>query len=202
MLVGQTLSAATATSSNSAPISYKTSNSSIFTVDPTTAAVTAVGSGTAQIIASVPETANFNAAQAAYDASAIASSVTISTWIGASNSLVTTVPSVAGIGLYRSTSSNCSLAGYASCPNGQFNQVSNAPVTDTAANLGRIGFDWLTFGTHSGGPAAVGNAPYPARTAAKLTTASALLSGLVNSNKLKVVAGIYDLESGAVTYLT
>ena len=40
------------------------------------------------------------------------------------------------------------------------------------------------------------------RTAAKLTTASALLSGLVGNGKLKIVAGIYDLESGAVTYLT
>ncbi len=40
------------------------------------------------------------------------------------------------------------------------------------------------------------------RTAARLTTASALLSGLVGQGKLKIGAAIYDLESGVVTHLT
>ena len=40
------------------------------------------------------------------------------------------------------------------------------------------------------------------RTAARLTTASALLSGLVDKGKLKIGAAIYDLESGVVTHLT
>jgi carbonic anhydrase len=39
------------------------------------------------------------------------------------------------------------------------------------------------------------------RTAARLTTASTLLSDLVDQGKLKIVAAIYDLESGVVTYL-
>ena len=40
-----------------------------------------------------------------------------------------------------------------------------------------------------------------ARTAARLPAASTLISGLVNDGKLKIVAGIYDLETGVVTYL-
>jgi carbonic anhydrase len=40
------------------------------------------------------------------------------------------------------------------------------------------------------------------RTAARLTTTSALLSGLADQAKLKIVAAIYDLDSGVVTYLT
>ncbi len=39
------------------------------------------------------------------------------------------------------------------------------------------------------------------RTAARLTEASGLLGGLAGSGKLKVVAAIYDLELGAVSYL-
>jgi carbonic anhydrase len=39
------------------------------------------------------------------------------------------------------------------------------------------------------------------RTAARLSSASALLSGLAGLGKLKIVAAIYDLESGVVTYL-
>jgi carbonic anhydrase len=39
------------------------------------------------------------------------------------------------------------------------------------------------------------------RTAARLTTTSALIAGLAGAGKLKVVAGIYDLETGVVTYL-
>jgi carbonic anhydrase len=39
------------------------------------------------------------------------------------------------------------------------------------------------------------------RTAARLTAASTLLAGLAGEGKLKIVAAIYDLESGAVAYL-
>jgi carbonic anhydrase len=39
------------------------------------------------------------------------------------------------------------------------------------------------------------------RTAARLTSASAIVSGLAGSGKLKIAAAIYDLESGAVSYL-
>src|SRR5208283_29647 len=40
------------------------------------------------------------------------------------------------------------------------------------------------------------------RTAERLPAASTLISGLVKDGKLKIVAGIYDLQSGAVTYLS
>jgi carbonic anhydrase len=39
------------------------------------------------------------------------------------------------------------------------------------------------------------------RTAARLTTASTLIAGLAGEGKLKIVAAIYDLETGVVTYL-
>ena len=39
------------------------------------------------------------------------------------------------------------------------------------------------------------------RTAARLPTLSALISGPVAAGKLKVVSAIYDLETGVVTYL-
>ena len=39
------------------------------------------------------------------------------------------------------------------------------------------------------------------RTAARLMTASTLLTGLVGEGKLKIVSAIYDLETGAVSYL-
>ncbi len=39
------------------------------------------------------------------------------------------------------------------------------------------------------------------RTAARLTKSSQLISGLAGEGKLKIVAGIYDLESGVVSYL-
>ncbi len=39
------------------------------------------------------------------------------------------------------------------------------------------------------------------RTAARLTATSALLAGLAGGGKLKIVAAIYDLESGAVAWL-
>ncbi len=40
------------------------------------------------------------------------------------------------------------------------------------------------------------------RTASRLTSASTILSGLVDKGKLKIVSAIYDLDSGVVTYLT
>src|SRR5258708_11106940 len=39
------------------------------------------------------------------------------------------------------------------------------------------------------------------RTAARLTTASALIAGLAGAGKLKIAAAIYDLETGVVSYL-
>jgi carbonic anhydrase len=39
------------------------------------------------------------------------------------------------------------------------------------------------------------------RTAARLTAASTIIAGLAGSGKLKIVSAIYDLETGAVTYL-
>ena len=39
------------------------------------------------------------------------------------------------------------------------------------------------------------------RTAARLSAASALISGLAGDGKLKIVAAIYDLETGVVSYL-
>jgi carbonic anhydrase len=39
------------------------------------------------------------------------------------------------------------------------------------------------------------------RTAARLTAASTLLAGLADSGKLKIVAAIYDLDTGVVAYL-
>ncbi len=39
------------------------------------------------------------------------------------------------------------------------------------------------------------------RTAARLASASALLSGLAGEGKLKIVSAIYDLQTGVVTYL-
>ncbi len=39
------------------------------------------------------------------------------------------------------------------------------------------------------------------RTAARLTSASTLISGLVGDGKLKIAAAIYDLETGVVAYL-
>ena len=39
------------------------------------------------------------------------------------------------------------------------------------------------------------------RTAARLTAASTLIAGLAGEGKLKIVAAIYDLQTGVVTYL-
>jgi carbonic anhydrase len=39
------------------------------------------------------------------------------------------------------------------------------------------------------------------RTAARLTTASTLIAGLAGQGRVKIVAAIYDLESGVVAYL-
>jgi len=39
------------------------------------------------------------------------------------------------------------------------------------------------------------------RTAARLTSTSALIGGLASSGKLKIVAAIYDLETGVVSYI-
>ncbi len=39
------------------------------------------------------------------------------------------------------------------------------------------------------------------RTAARLSSASSLISGLVSAEKLKITAAIYDLKTGVVTYL-
>ena len=39
------------------------------------------------------------------------------------------------------------------------------------------------------------------RTAARLPAASALISGAIAAGKLKVVAAIYDLDTGVVSYL-
>jgi carbonic anhydrase len=38
-------------------------------------------------------------------------------------------------------------------------------------------------------------------TAGRLTAASTLIAGLADAGKLKIAAAIYDLETGAVTYL-
>jgi carbonic anhydrase len=39
------------------------------------------------------------------------------------------------------------------------------------------------------------------RTAGRLTAASTLIADLVNTGKVKIVAAIYDLQTGVVTYL-
>jgi carbonic anhydrase len=39
------------------------------------------------------------------------------------------------------------------------------------------------------------------RTARRLTASSKLLAGLTRAGKLKIVAAIYDLQTGAVTYI-
>jgi carbonic anhydrase len=39
------------------------------------------------------------------------------------------------------------------------------------------------------------------RTAGRLTAASTLIAGLFGAGKLKIVAAIYDLKTGVVTYL-
>jgi carbonic anhydrase len=39
------------------------------------------------------------------------------------------------------------------------------------------------------------------RTAARLMTASTLIAGLAGQGKLKIVAAIYDLQTGVVAYL-
>ena len=39
------------------------------------------------------------------------------------------------------------------------------------------------------------------RTAERLPAASGLISALVSAGKLKIVAAIYDLQSGVVTYM-
>jgi carbonic anhydrase len=39
------------------------------------------------------------------------------------------------------------------------------------------------------------------RTAGRITAASSLIAGLASAGKLKIVAAIYDLKSGVVTYL-
>jgi carbonic anhydrase len=39
------------------------------------------------------------------------------------------------------------------------------------------------------------------RTAAQVPTVSKIIAGLVSKGKVKVIAAIYDLETGVVTYL-
>ena len=84
------------------------------------------------------------------------------------------------MGFYRSTSADCDLAHYASCPNGQYDLIGGGPVIDTAVNLTRQGFYWLQLGGTAIGPAAVSATTFPAR-------AYPVASGL--NGKLYIVGG-------------
>src|SRR5207247_3272146 len=118
--------------------SYSSNNTAVITVDPGSGVVLAVAPGSAQITVDKAGDANYNAAaQATFTVDAIPKSIELHGWIGISDTVVSAVPAVPTVGLFRSASASCDLSKYSTCPQGQFNVFGSSATADTATTSPR-----------------------------------------------------------------
>ena len=150
-VVGQSIAAPVSGSVGPGQLSYTSMSPTVASVDASTGVVTVLATGTATISITKAGNANYNSASASFSVAAIANTVVLNSWIGASDSLVTAAPEVPGVGFYRSTSSDCVLTSYESCPNGQHDVFGTSAITDTAVNASRPGYYWLQMARGPGG---------------------------------------------------
>src|SRR5579864_2258022 len=164
ILVGVNVPAPVSGSVGPGALSYSSTAPAIISVNATTGELLALTTGSADITIDKAGDANHNAMQAMFTVDAVSAFPGLSAWIGTKDTLVSLDQStISNVGFYRSTSADCDLAHYASCPNGQYDLIGGGPVIDTAVNLTRQGFYWLQLGGTAIGPAAVSATTFPAR---------------------------------------
>src|SRR5437773_2182877 len=132
-------------------ITYSTSNASVGRVGATTGTVTITGAG-----------------QATFTVDAIPKTIQLHGWIGISDTVVSAVPAVPTVGLFRSASASCDLSQYSSCPQGQFNVFGSSTIADSAATLSRPAYYWLQHGPYISNPALITPTKFSPRAQAQL----------------------------------
>lgn len=116
MIVGE-VTANEAISPSTGAITYSSSNASIADVDAS-GQVTAYAAGTVTITADQVADGTDPAYSVNYQVDVVASSLTMTTWIGKSNTFVDFSIDTDGIEFYRSSEGACDINNYASCADG------------------------------------------------------------------------------------
>jgi len=146
MIVGD-VNTNVAISPSAGAITYSSSNASIADVD-VNGQVTAYSAGSVTITADQVANGIYPADSVNYQVDVVASSFTMTTWIGANDTSIDFSAGTDGIEFYRSTDANCDINNYASCSNGQLNILNVSTVTDTALNSTRAAFYTFKQGSH------------------------------------------------------
>ncbi len=126
-------------------VSYQSSDTSVATVDALGVA-SVVGIGSVTITADKAADSTYAAATATYR---LTSSVSMTAWIGANDTLLNFPSSANGLELIRSRDENCNLANYLTCDRGQKSALSTTTIVDTAATLSTIGYYTLRNNTQT-----------------------------------------------------
>ncbi len=138
-------------SAGTGTVLYVTADPAVATVDASTGKITAKGLGTTQITATKAEDSNYLAAQASFTVNVLASvSATFTASIGVSDTQLSFPAVAVGDQLIRSIQQSCDITAPLACQLGRSDTLTAAPFLDTNAQLGRVGWYWLTNGTDSG----------------------------------------------------
>jgi hypothetical protein len=141
LTVGETL-ANPASGLGSGAISYSSNHTDIAAID-SAGNITALAPGSASISANQPADSVFAAGSASLVVNVVASpslDFTLTAWVGKTDTVAEFSSGADGVAFYRSTDSNCDLANYSTCANGQLDILNGSAVTDTAANSERSAF--------------------------------------------------------------
>ena len=169
VFIGQPQTSPVTGGAGTGAFSYSSNNTAVITVDASSGVVLAVAPGSAQITVDKAGDANYNAAaQATFTVDAIPKTIQLHGWIGISDTVVSAVPAVPTVGLFRSASASCDLSQYSSCPQGQFNVFGSSTIADSAATLSRPAYYWLQHGPYISNPALITPTKFSPRAQAQM----------------------------------
>ena len=134
-------------------ITYASSNTNAATVNATTGAVSAVGLGTASIVATKAADANYNATQSAYLLN-VQTADSVHAWVGAQQSEVFLPASANGKQFGRARIADCALSApdLATCTGPETNPVNGASIVDGRQTLTTPAYYAIVNGTTLGEP--------------------------------------------------
>lgn len=131
--------------SSGVTLSFSSSNSAVATID-TIGRVSALAAGDSTLTVTRADNGSILTFALTVSAAAAGGPVTMTSWVGASNTLVTYSDSGIGMHLFRSRDPFCDIANYTPCSNGQMSVLAGNTVTDTAAATTQSGFYVLQVG--------------------------------------------------------
>lgn len=129
-------------------VTYTSSTSAVATVDSQTGSVAITGIGSVQITASKAADANYTAAQATYTLKIAPRSVSVTAWVGSSDSEVSFAPEAPSLDFTRSTDLLCDPTNYTACANGTQSTLTTTTLLDPLAKLQQPAMYWLKHGSN------------------------------------------------------